>query len=57
MEAIAPPNSESCAKNFKVNEAFDVWAKEILHCKSMQLFKKPILLQLLVEPDQSSMVY
>jgi len=29
----------------------------MLHWKSTQLLKEPILLQRLVEPDQSSMVY
>jgi len=43
------------AKNFKVNQAFHAQAKEM--CKSTKLFEELFLLHLLVEPDQSSMVY
>jgi len=52
-----PPNSEKLHHNFQVNQAFDVQVKEIRQCKSMKLLKEPILLQLLIEPDQSSMVH
>jgi len=31
--------------------------KEIRHCKSARLLKEPILRQILVEHDQSSLVY
>jgi len=39
---------------FQVNQVFDFQAKEMGQCKSTKLLEKPILLQLLVEPDQSS---
>jgi len=58
MEAIAPPpNSESRTNNFQVNKSFGVQAKAIRQCKSTKLLKEPILLQLLDEPDQCSVVY
>jgi len=58
MGVIAPPpNSESRTSNFQVNQDFGVQAKAIRQCKSRKLLKEPILLQLLDEPDQSSMVY
>jgi len=34
---LPPPNSESCAKNFQVNQAFDVLAKEIFQGKSPKM--------------------
>ena len=52
-----PPNSESSTNNFQGYQAFDVQAKEMRQRKSTKLLEKPILLQLLVEHDQSSMVY
>jgi len=52
-----PPNCESRTNNFQVNQAFGVQAKAILQCKSTKLHKEPILLQLLIEPDQGGMVY
>jgi len=40
-----------------VNQAFDVYAKEIRQCKSRNYLKEPISLRRLVEPDQSNMIY
>jgi len=58
MGAIAaPPKAESRTNNFQVNQAFGLQAKAILQCKSTKLLKEPILLQLLIEPDQGGMVY
>jgi len=57
MGTIAPLNSASRTSNFQVNQAFGVQTKAIRQCKSTKLRKEPILLQLLDEPDQSSMVY
>jgi len=37
MGAIGPPNSESCTKNFQVNQAFDVQAKAICQRKSPKM--------------------
>jgi len=55
MGAISPPpNSENCTKHFQVNQVVDVEAKKIFQCKSTILIKESIQLQLLVEPDQSS---
>ena len=52
-----PPIPKVTPKMFEVNKAFDVYAKEILQCKSTQLHKEPILFQLLAKSGQSSMVY
>jgi len=52
-----PPHSKSCTTNFQVIKVFNVLARETLQCKSTQLLKEPILLQFLVEPDQSNVVY
>jgi len=57
MGAIAPPDSERRTNNFQANQAFGVQAKAILQCKSTKLLNEPILLQLLIELDQGSIVY
>jgi len=51
------PWFQKVAQNFQVNQAFDVEAKKLLQCKSMKLLGVPILLQFLVEPDQSCTAY
>ena len=50
-----PPNSQSCTKNFHVNQTFDVQAKEIFQRKSPKCLRN--LLHNLVEPDQITVVH
>jgi len=57
MGQLPPLNSESSTNNFQVNQALDMKTKEMRQCNSTKLLKKTILLQLLVEPGQNSMVY
>jgi len=57
MGAVSPPIPKIDLKFFRSNKAFDVKAEKNIQCKSKQQLEEFILLQLLVEPDQSNMVF
>ena len=56
MGATDPPNSGNCTRRFQVNQAFGLKPEKYFCENQRKWLGNPGLIQLLVEPDQSSVV-